>query len=161
MIRRPPRSTRKESSAASDVYKRQVFGFSGEELLKKTEQVARDSLATEDHKSQQKIEFDWDAVLDGVKKDLYFPPSWLFSIKVAKVEGKIVTLEAKTHFQALWVKNHYLQLINDTARSLYGEGGFEVTIDVGEENSWTKETKKNRAPDNHRGIESHLSLIHI
>ena len=25
MIRRPPRSTRKESSAASDVYKRQVF----------------------------------------------------------------------------------------------------------------------------------------
>ena len=26
MIRRPPRSTRKESSAASDVYKRQLFG---------------------------------------------------------------------------------------------------------------------------------------
>ena len=26
MIRRPPRSTRKESSAASDVYKRQMFG---------------------------------------------------------------------------------------------------------------------------------------
>ncbi|WP_460365910.1 hypothetical protein [Staphylococcus aureus] len=26
MIRRPPRSTRKESSAASDVYKRQVQG---------------------------------------------------------------------------------------------------------------------------------------
>ena len=25
MIRRPPRSTRKESSAASDVYKRQVY----------------------------------------------------------------------------------------------------------------------------------------
>ena len=25
MIRRPPRSTRKESSAASDVYKRQIF----------------------------------------------------------------------------------------------------------------------------------------
>eukprot|EP00826_Nyctotherus_ovalis_P032475 TRINITY_DN2617_c0_g2_i2.p1 TRINITY_DN2617_c0_g2~~TRINITY_DN2617_c0_g2_i2.p1 ORF type:complete len:104 (+),score=46.24 TRINITY_DN2617_c0_g2_i2:24-314(+) len=27
MIRRPPRSTRKESSAASDVYKRQVHGY--------------------------------------------------------------------------------------------------------------------------------------
>eukprot|EP00826_Nyctotherus_ovalis_P035633 TRINITY_DN3074_c0_g1_i8.p1 TRINITY_DN3074_c0_g1~~TRINITY_DN3074_c0_g1_i8.p1 ORF type:complete len:155 (+),score=11.77 TRINITY_DN3074_c0_g1_i8:23-466(+) len=27
MIRRPPRSTRKESSAASDVYKRQLFSF--------------------------------------------------------------------------------------------------------------------------------------
>jgi alpha-D-ribose 1-methylphosphonate 5-triphosphate synthase subunit PhnL len=27
MIRRPPRSTRKESSAASDVYKRQGIGF--------------------------------------------------------------------------------------------------------------------------------------
>jgi len=27
MIRRPPRSTRKESSAASDVYKRQILGF--------------------------------------------------------------------------------------------------------------------------------------
>ena len=26
MIRRPPRSTRKESSAASDVYKRQIYG---------------------------------------------------------------------------------------------------------------------------------------
>eukprot|EP00826_Nyctotherus_ovalis_P014242 TRINITY_DN1394_c0_g1_i12.p1 TRINITY_DN1394_c0_g1~~TRINITY_DN1394_c0_g1_i12.p1 ORF type:complete len:126 (-),score=63.34 TRINITY_DN1394_c0_g1_i12:124-477(-) len=30
MIRRPPRSTRKESSAASDVYKRQVHGKLGE-----------------------------------------------------------------------------------------------------------------------------------
>ncbi|WP_460366091.1 hypothetical protein [Staphylococcus aureus] len=28
MIRRPPRSTRKESSAASDVYKRQVYAAS-------------------------------------------------------------------------------------------------------------------------------------
>ena len=27
MIRRPPRSTRKESSAASDVYKRQLLAF--------------------------------------------------------------------------------------------------------------------------------------
>eukprot|EP00826_Nyctotherus_ovalis_P065198 TRINITY_DN957_c0_g1_i8.p1 TRINITY_DN957_c0_g1~~TRINITY_DN957_c0_g1_i8.p1 ORF type:complete len:102 (+),score=44.38 TRINITY_DN957_c0_g1_i8:29-307(+) len=27
MLRRPPRSTRKESSAASDVYKRQVHGY--------------------------------------------------------------------------------------------------------------------------------------
>eukprot|EP00826_Nyctotherus_ovalis_P050210 TRINITY_DN6134_c0_g3_i2.p1 TRINITY_DN6134_c0_g3~~TRINITY_DN6134_c0_g3_i2.p1 ORF type:complete len:101 (+),score=15.38 TRINITY_DN6134_c0_g3_i2:24-305(+) len=35
MIRRPPRSTRKESSAASDVYKRQVHGtaWRREELL--------------------------------------------------------------------------------------------------------------------------------
>ncbi len=124
--------------------------------MKKTEEVAHDNLATENQKPQQKVEFDWDAVLDGVKKDLYFPPSWLFSIKVAKIEGKIVTLEAKTHFQALWVKNHYLQLINDTARILYGKEGFEVIIDVGEENSWTKETKKNMAPgNNHRTIESH------
>eukprot|EP00826_Nyctotherus_ovalis_P056382 TRINITY_DN7599_c0_g1_i14.p1 TRINITY_DN7599_c0_g1~~TRINITY_DN7599_c0_g1_i14.p1 ORF type:complete len:213 (+),score=85.87 TRINITY_DN7599_c0_g1_i14:30-641(+) len=30
MIRRPPRSTRKESSAASDVYKRQIFVMAGE-----------------------------------------------------------------------------------------------------------------------------------
>ena len=29
MIRRPPRSTRKESSAASDVYKRQIVGSNG------------------------------------------------------------------------------------------------------------------------------------
>ena len=34
MIRRPPRSTRKESSAASDVYKRQAFN---EETLKLTD----------------------------------------------------------------------------------------------------------------------------
>ena len=63
--------------------------------MKKTEQVAHD-LAAENYESEQKTEFEWDAVLDGVKKDLYFPPSWLFSIKVAKIEGKIVTLEAKT-----------------------------------------------------------------
>ena len=31
MIRRPPRSTRKESSAASDVYKRQVVAGTGDE----------------------------------------------------------------------------------------------------------------------------------
>lgn len=123
--------------------------------MKKTEEVAHDNLAAENYKSEQKTEFDWDAVLEGVKKDLYFPPSWLFSIKVAKTEGKIVTLEAKTHFQALWVKNHYLQLINDTARSLYGKGGFEVIIDVGEENSWSEETRKNSATENHGGTESH------
>ena len=103
--------------------------------MKKTEEVAHDNLAAENYKSEQKIEFDWDAVLEGVKKDLYFPPSWLFSIKVAKIEGKMVTLEAKTHFQALWVKNHYLQLINDAARNLYGKERFQVTIDAGEENS--------------------------
>ncbi|WP_460366103.1 hypothetical protein [Staphylococcus aureus] len=33
MIRRPPRSTRKESSAASDVYKRQVVNSSTFNLL--------------------------------------------------------------------------------------------------------------------------------
>ena len=32
MIRRPPRSTQSRSSAASDVYKRQVSGFSIEEI---------------------------------------------------------------------------------------------------------------------------------
>ena len=121
--------------------------------MKKTEQVAHDNLAAENYKSQQN--FDWDAVLDGVKKDLYFPPSWLFSVKVANIEGKIVTLEAKTHFQALWVKNHYLQLINDTARSLYGKEGFEVTIDAGEEEPRNLETKKNRALGNGRSAEPH------
>ena len=122
--------------------------------MKKTEEVAHDNLASENQNSQQK-EFDWDAVLDGVKKDLYFPPSWLFSIKVANIDGKIVTLEAKTHFQALWVKNHYLQLINDAACNLYGKGDFEVTIDVGEENSWTSKAEKNVASDNRRVKESH------
>src|SRR5665811_2577362 len=34
MIRRPPRSTRVRSSAASDVYKRQVSGESGAGLVK-------------------------------------------------------------------------------------------------------------------------------
>eukprot|EP00826_Nyctotherus_ovalis_P050747 TRINITY_DN6258_c0_g1_i4.p1 TRINITY_DN6258_c0_g1~~TRINITY_DN6258_c0_g1_i4.p1 ORF type:complete len:128 (+),score=15.84 TRINITY_DN6258_c0_g1_i4:23-385(+) len=34
MIRRPPRSTRKESSAASDVYKRQLYGVNGIRLNK-------------------------------------------------------------------------------------------------------------------------------
>ena len=33
MIRRPPRSTRKESSAASDVYKRQVEAWEGDTLV--------------------------------------------------------------------------------------------------------------------------------
>ena len=33
MIRRPPRSTRKESSAASDVYKRQLYeGITGKKV---------------------------------------------------------------------------------------------------------------------------------
>ncbi len=108
--------------------------------MKKTEEFAHDNLAAENYKSQQKAEFDWDAVLDGIKKDLYFPPSWLFSIKVAKIEGKVVTLEAKTHFQALWLKNHYLQLINETARSLYGES-FEVEVDTGEEDSPARKAK--------------------
>ena len=44
MIRRPPRSTRKESSAASDVYKRQVIvtdGFTGNIALKTIEGTAK------------------------------------------------------------------------------------------------------------------------
>lgn len=113
--------------------------------MKKAEVVAHGNLATETDGSEQKIEFDWDAVLDHVKKDLYFPPSWLFSIKVSKTEDKLVTLEAKTQFQALWVKNHYLQLINETARSLYGKEGFEVTIDAGEENSSAEKARKSKA----------------
>ena len=123
--------------------------------MKKAEEVTHGNLAAETDRSEQKIEFDWDAVLDCVKRDLYFPPSWLFSIKVAKIEGKMVTLEAKTHFQALWVKNHYLQLINDTSRSLYGKESFVVTIDAGEENSVARETKKTRNADNQERAESH------
>ena len=111
--------------------------------MKKAEEVAHGNLATETDQLNQKIEFNWDAVLDCVKKDLYFPPSWLFSIKVAKIEGRLVTLEAKSHFQALWVKNHYLQLINETAQSLYGEGRFQVTIDEHEKNSGAGRAKKN------------------
>lgn len=111
--------------------------------MKKAEDVAHGNLATETDQLNQKIEFDWDAVLDCVKKDLYFPPSWLFSIKVAKIEGRLVTLEAKSHFQALWVKNHYLQLINETAQSLYGEGRFQVMIDEREKNSGAAGAKKN------------------
>ena len=116
-------------------------------LLKKAEEVAHGNLATETDQLNQKIEFDWDAVLDRVKKDLYFPPSWLFSIKVAKIEGRLVTLEAKSHFQALWVKNHYLQLINETAQGLYGEGRFQVTIDEREKNSVAVGAKKNSAAE--------------
>lgn len=123
--------------------------------MKKAEEVAHGNLAAETDRSEQKVEFDWDSVLDCVKKDLYFPPSWLFSIKVAKIEGKMVTLEAKTHFQALWVKNHYLQLINDTSRSLYGKEGFEVTIDAGEENSAAREIKKSRNSGNAERAEPH------
>lgn len=123
--------------------------------MKKAEEVVHGNLAAETDRSEQKIEFDWDAVLDCVKKDLYFPPSWLFSIKVAKIEGKMVTLEAKTHFQALWVKNHYLQMINDTSRSLYGKDGFEVTIDAGEENLVARERKKNRGAGKPETAESH------
>ena len=123
--------------------------------MKKAEEVAHGNLATETDRSEQKIEFEWDAVLDCVKRDLYFPPSWLFSIKVAKIEGKMVTLEAKTHFQALWVKNHYLQLINDTSRSLYGKESFVVTIDAGEKNSVARETKKTRNGDKQERAESH------
>ena len=113
--------------------------------MKKAEEVAHGNLATETDQLNQKIEFDWDAVLDCVKRDLYFPPSWLFSIKVAKIEGRLVTLEAKSHFQALWVKNHYLQLINETAQSLYGEGRFQVTIDERENNSMAVGAKKNNS----------------
>jgi len=111
--------------------------------LKKAENVAHGNLATETDQLNQKIEFDWDAVLDCVKKDLYFPPSWLFSIKVANIEGWLVTLEAKSHFQALWVKNHYLHLINETAQNLYGEGRFQITIDEREKNSEAVGAKKN------------------
>src|SRR5665811_2277917 len=42
MIRRPPRSTRVRSSAASDVYKRQS-------LLKRAKELGMDSLALTDH----------------------------------------------------------------------------------------------------------------
>ena len=112
--------------------------------MKEAEEVVHGNLAAETERSEQKTEFDWDAVLDCVKKDLYFPPSWLFSIKVAKTEGRMVTLEAETQFQALWVKNHYLQLINDTSRSLYGKNSFEVTIDTGEEKPAGGERKKRR-----------------
>lgn len=124
-----------------------VFCFSGEALLKKAEEVAHGNLATETDQLNQKIEFNWDAVLDCVKKDLYFPPSWLFSIKVAKIEGRLVTLEAKSHFQALWVKNHYLQLINETAQHLYGVGRFQVIIDERERNSVAGGAKKNSATE--------------
>ena len=122
-----------------------VFCFSGGLLLEKAERVVHGNLATEADISEQKIEFDWDTVLDLVKKDLYFPPSWLFSMKVAKTEGKLVTLEANTQFQALWVKNHYLQLINETSRNLYGKDGFDITIDAGEENSPAPKARKTRA----------------
>ncbi len=115
--------------------------------MKKAEEVAHGNLATETDQLNQKIEFNWDAVLDCVKKDLYFPPSWLFSIKVAKIEGRLVTLEAKSHFQALWVKNHYLQLINETAQHLYGVGRFQVIIDERERNSVAGGAKKNSATE--------------
>lgn len=111
--------------------------------MKKAENVAHSKLATETDQLNQKIEFDWDSVLDRVKKDLYFPPSWLFSIKAARIEGKLVTLEAKSHFQALWVKNHYLQLINETVQSLYGKDCFVVTIDERERNPGSDGAKKN------------------
>lgn len=123
--------------------------------MKKAEKVVHGNLATEIDQTRQKIEFDWDAVLDCVKKDLYFPPSWLFSIKVAKIEGRLVTLEAKSHFQALWVKNHYIQLINETAHSLYGEEGFQVIIDAGEENSVDRAPRKRKAVDRSESTESH------
>ena len=42
MIRRPPRSTRKESSAASDVYKRQIIAFT---LYTKVQKYVGASLA--------------------------------------------------------------------------------------------------------------------
>ena len=123
--------------------------------MKKAEEVAPGDLATETDRSEQETEFDWNAILDRVKRDLYFPPSWLFSIKVAKIEGSLVTLETKNRYLALWVKNHYLQLINDSARSLYGKEGFEVTIDAGEENSAARETKKSRNSGKPERAESH------
>ncbi|MCY4263045.1 MAG: chromosomal replication initiator protein DnaA [Candidatus Dadabacteria bacterium] len=111
--------------------------------MKKGE-ASREDLVDEIVEPEQKRQFDWDTVLEKVKKDLYFPPSWLFSIKVAKTEGKLVALEARTHFQALWVKNHYLHLINETTRKLYGANSFEVTINADdEESSNQKKQKKN------------------
>ncbi|MCY3985634.1 MAG: DnaA/Hda family protein [Candidatus Dadabacteria bacterium] len=111
--------------------------------MKKGE-ASREDLVDEVVEPEQKRQFDWDTVLEKVKKDLYFPPSWLFSIKVAKTEGKLVVLEARTHFQALWVKNHYLHLINETTRKLYGANSFEVTINADdEESSNQKKQKKN------------------
>ena len=123
--------------------------------MKKAGEVAHGNLATETDRSEQKIEFDWDAVLDCVKKELYYPPSWLFSIKVAKIEGRLVTLEAKTSYQALWVKNHYLQLINDTSRNLYGKEGFEIIIDTTEEDSAAGKTKRGRNAGRQEPAESH------
>lgn len=123
--------------------------------MKKTGEAAHGNLTAESYKSEQEREFDWDAVLESVKGDLYSPPSWMFSIKVAKIEGDLVTLEAKNHFQALWVKNHYLELINDAARNLYGKEGFQVTIDAGEENSASRKIKKDRAYDNGGTREPH------
>ena len=118
--------------------------FSGELLLKKAEEAVRADLADEIGESEHKRQFDWDTVLERVKKGLYFPPSWLFSIKVAKTEGNLITLEARNHFQALWVKNHYLDLINETTRSLYGADSFEVIINADDEDEGDSAPRKQK-----------------
>jgi len=67
----------------------------------------------------QDVVFDWKAVLERIKS--HSPPDWLFSIEVTRTEGRKITLGAKSQFQALWAKNHYLPLINETAGNLYGK----------------------------------------
>ena len=98
--------------------------------------------------------FNWDTVLESVKKDLYSPPSWLFSIKIAKIQNGTVTLRAKTHFQALWVKNHYLKMINEAAGRIYGENAFSVAIEAVEQNGAEKQPEERLEPTPARDLEA-------
>ncbi len=89
----------------------------------------------------QDVVFDWKAVLERIKS--HSPPDWLFSIEVTRTEGRKITLGAKSQFQALWAKNHYLPLINETAGNLYGKEIFEITIDTDGSGPSGGESRKN------------------
>ena len=55
MIRRPPRSTRKESSAASDVYKRQGLGLGdAKALVESAPKTVKEGIAKADAETLKK-----------------------------------------------------------------------------------------------------------
>ncbi len=88
--------------------------------------------------------FKWGVLLDELKKEIYSPPPWLSSIKIKKIEGRKVTLLAASEFQATWVKNHYLSLINEISEKIHGDGVLEITIEDADSRDSNEQTGRGR-----------------
>ena len=123
-----------------------VTVFSGEVLLEKTQRATSEDLVSETYGGGTSgSSFGWSAVLDALKKELYFPPPWLSSIKVKKADGGKIALVATSQFQADWIKTHYLSLINEISERINGDRHLEIIIeDTDSKNSKERPSRGSR-----------------